>query len=1489
MSVIQFNTPDWSIQSKIVTRGSRSAAAVTPPDFPPDFLTEESEVTEQFMAEPRTATRGQLGTPGALDFSYDLADGEAAILSIRHPSGALTFHVPVQSASRGLRRPNQVRFVVTVRSTDVATGKRGIANKVIKATLIKVGKVVADKAVSFALPRLAGAFEKNTWSKRGLKEGWLRVSPETLARAALAPGKPTSPDRSLLFIHGTFSNAASAYGALAGSTFFDRVKDTYGDRMFAFDHFTLSRAPEENARMLLEGLPDQATTFDVITHSRGGLVLRNLVERADVFGPLARRFKLGRAVLVASPNDGTPLATPERWGDTVGWIANLLELFPDNPFTTGAAFVANGLVWLARHASGDLPGLHSMDGDGDQIASLQSPPGPPSEPYSALVANYNPTGAVLLRMLDTGIDQFFGTANDLVVPTQGGWRVPQPSTVFIPAARIGCYGPGGNLPADSVTHVNFFSRPETVDFLTRALSGEQQLLKPINPLATLPDRRLLREGQAAIAASAAATPSAEPSRVEDRGKAISPSVVLPKPAAQPPLRITVVNGDLTFEQEPLLLGHYRASRLTGTERVVNELIGNAMQHSLDLGLYPLAPGSHQLFLNTRPNPENPKRMPRPKAVVVVGLGAEGKLSAADLAHTVRQAVIAWAQRTTELDKKAPQFFDLCATLLGSGGSGITAGQAAQRIAEGVYAANQLLRGQQSEGHDWPRVRHLKIVELYLDRATEAWRALKLQAAATPDRYEIADEVKAGTGPLPRPLDSGYRGADYDFISAELAQGENGQTLIQYTLDTKRARSEVRAQQTQVQLVRDLVASASTDPYSDKQIGRTLFKLLVPVEMEVFLAGTGEMQLELEPETAGIPWELLDPDDGDEDPDRRPWAIRTKLLRKLRTKEFRQQVTDAGADSSILVIGEPECPANYPRLSGAWKEAAAVYRCLTGPGGLDPVRVRRLLSDDPDKRGPDARAVINALLERDWRIVHIAGHGELPAKDGDPGGVVLSNGTFLGASEIATMRSVPELVFVNCCHLAARNVDQLLAGGNPPGYNRVRFASGVAEQLIKIGVKCVIAAGWAVDDSAASTFATAFYSSLLRGNRFIDAVAEARESAFRKEENTWAAYQCYGDPDWVFHNDGPEADSPRATAEDEFAGVASAAALKLALETIVVQATFQGFKPEAQLERVRLLEKRFAPKWGSSGSVAELFGRAYVAGSDIRSAIPWYERAVAASDGAGSMKAAEQLANVCVRLAWQTVARAQKNRDSAVVRLKDATGARSAAGRKTLAAAKRSLATAEHALQTSLRSARSSIKDAMILLDKLLALQSTIERESIYGSACKRLALLEAAARRPAEERRAIEAMKLHYRRAEGIARARQESDLFYPALNYLAADLALNVGRRKWKGLDSAIVEAARASLEAKNLVDPDFWSVVGQTELQLYMALADGNLASAQKSLERGYRDLARRVSAPWLWSSVFDTTHFVLQKYAVRGSVRENNSADALLACLAMFTQGK
>src|SRR6266480_4077027 len=251
--------------------------------------------------------------------------------------------------------------------------------------------------------------------------------------------------------------------------FFDRIKPLYGDRIFAFDHFSVSRTPEQNARMLVEALPDGVFEFDVITHSRGGLVLRNLVEKSAALGVAGQRFRLGHAVLVASPNEGTPLATPERWERTVGWIANLLEMFPDNPFTTGASWIGEAIVWLARHANGNLPGISSMNAAGDLISELQAPPAPPPDAYSTLVANFSPDDRVWMRLLDVGIDSFFAQPNDLVVPTAGGWHIDKGVNSYVPPERIGCFGAGGNL-ADSVPvhHLNFFQQPDSAAFIIDA-------------------------------------------------------------------------------------------------------------------------------------------------------------------------------------------------------------------------------------------------------------------------------------------------------------------------------------------------------------------------------------------------------------------------------------------------------------------------------------------------------------------------------------------------------------------------------------------------------------------------------------------------------------------------------------------------------------------------------------------------------------------------------------------------------------------------------------------------------------------------------------------------------------------------------------------------------------------------------------------------------------------------------------------------------------
>ena len=172
--------------------------------------------------------------------------------------------------------------------------------------------------------------------------------------------------------------------------------------------------------------------------------------------------------------------------------------------------------------------------------------------------------------------------------------------------------------------------------------------------------------------------------------------------------ITVINGDLTFEPEVLMLGHYEAFRLTGTEKIMDELIGGAMMRSLDMGVYPVAAGTHQIFVNRRPNLAQGKFLPRPKAVIVVGLGEEGKLRHMDLVGTVRQAVITWSQRLAENAQHTSPTFKLAATLLGSGGALITAADSARLVAQGVYEANVLLRDDRDGPSRLPYVGELRL-------------------------------------------------------------------------------------------------------------------------------------------------------------------------------------------------------------------------------------------------------------------------------------------------------------------------------------------------------------------------------------------------------------------------------------------------------------------------------------------------------------------------------------------------------------------------------------------------------------------------------------------------------------------------------------------------------------------------------------------------------------------------------------------------------------
>jgi tetratricopeptide (TPR) repeat protein len=1247
--------------------------------------------------------------------------------------------------------------------------------------------------------------------------------------------------------------------------------------------FDWRRPLEDEARRLavavasaLDAREASGLPVRLVAHSMGGLLARTLqLERPAVWRRMLSRDG-ARVLMLGTPNGGSFAPMQVLSGDDT--FGNLLALV-GAPFQehaarnemagfTGLLQLQAGLLDAQRQLSSARTWQRLADEDwkraGSHSAWHRLPLQLDALRWGVPSQKVLDSAVALRRRLDEQLDSFASSAEQIVLVvgeapfTPEHYEMTDEGLVY-----AGSTGGDGRVTLDSARlpgvrawrvpcdHGKLPDRKEAF-----AAYGELLEKGTTSLIEAITDTPATRDRAAAAAALTYRRPARAPLKANpprSERDAVAAAVVREVgdvPQGEPRLRVTVTNGDLTFVRHPLLLGHYRSMRLTGTEHVMDRWIGHAMEQSLHVGTYPDAIGTNGIFINRRANPRNPLQLPRPAAVIVVGLGEEAKLRGADLVRAVRQGVLAWVERQAESPAPADEALEVAATLIGSGGTGISAGQSAQLVAQGVYEANQRLaqeRGPQGDDDDrWPalnRVGRLHLIELYQDRASEALRALQLQSESMPGRFAIDTVVQTGTGGLERPVDASYRGTDYDYISALTRLERDGSSSIEFTLDTKRARTEVRAQHTQSALLGNLVALASNDSNTDPKIGRTLFQLLVPIEIEPYLAGSTEMQIEVDSGTAGIPWELLDTDvdtpagtrrraDGGE-----PWAVRSKLLRKLRVENPPQR-RDAGADASALVIGEPKSdPAKYPPLPGARAEARAVADCLAATAVLGPDRVEALIGpDDPQQYGPDGREVLNALFDRDrtWRIVHIAGHGE-PAGGTDAGGVVLSEG-FLSAKEISAMRTVPELVFVNCCHLGARSAEQLLQGN----YDRARFAAGVAEELISIGVRCVIAAGWAVDDGAASAFATTFYGSLLSGRRFLDAVSDARKAALTFGGNTWAAYQCYGDPDWTFRRD--TSDAQRPSLEDQYQAVLSASALERAVATLAVQSEFQNASPATQRDKLRFLEQKTretAPEWLARGDVAEAFGAAHAAADDLTGAIRWYEIAIAASDGTASLKAAEQLANLRARVAVE-------------------------AG-------------------SPIDAARAEIAEAIRSLERLVSIHPTLERLSFLGSANKRLALLEERAGDTDAETAALERMQEHYRAAETLASDDPSAELFYPALNRMAAEVALNAGRAGWRGLDPAAIAVVQDSLDNRAGADPDFWSIVGQTELRLYEGLSTGQLAEVRPRLEEAWRDLHTRVPWDLKWKSVYDTAHLVLSKYVLRTTGPERDAAAGILALLA------
>ena len=353
-------------------------------------------------------------------------------------------------------------FVVGAKQDEIIEDALGeLALKKVKdAALLGVSRLGAwalMRAIEKKLDKEAGKLYRwvgATGKKEDLKEA--TFEPEVLADL---PNKPI-----LVFVHGTGSSTLGSFGELrkGEGNVWAALEQKFGDRIFAFEHRTLSESPIQNAIQLVKALPVGAHV-SLVSHSRGGLVAdlvclesvgADLIERyrrdlegsgappdprinviaelndahaehrkelAELAKVLAeKQLVIERYVRTASPANGTKLAS----GNFDVFLSGLLSLIGAVPFLFGSPIYAafkRVVIEIAKNRTDPhmVPGIEAMLPD-SPMARLLRDATPAAGIKMAVIAGDIEGGNLLKRLgvLLTDFLLFDNTDNDLVVDTK---------------------------------------------------------------------------------------------------------------------------------------------------------------------------------------------------------------------------------------------------------------------------------------------------------------------------------------------------------------------------------------------------------------------------------------------------------------------------------------------------------------------------------------------------------------------------------------------------------------------------------------------------------------------------------------------------------------------------------------------------------------------------------------------------------------------------------------------------------------------------------------------------------------------------------------------------------------------------------------------------------------------------------------------------------------------------------------------------------------
>jgi hypothetical protein len=411
------------------------------------------------------------------------APGEAQFAIYRDESGIISLHFPLPLPVQSMRalasgaQPNhfyrirlrQISAAAAPHGSGVGQPTGGIAPR---AAMLGG---IAGKVIRFLSPaKLVGdaiAVAAKLWEDHFRPEGFHGGADFN----ALLSDPPTpfndwqslSGQKALLFIHGTISSTAGAFAGL--KNFQPQVQQLYAkynNRVIGFNHHTLTKGVRQNIVDFFSKPSPGNYQFDVISHSRGGLVARALKTlRLDppVNPANGVNVQIGKVALVGTPDIGTPLADPGDLAKAVSRLASIATAFPDAVALLGLGgllAIAGGIV---AGGLSSLPGLEDMNPGGAFLQRLNAA-GSVAD-FFGIQADFVATGGLAQAIADDGFNALFlGGANDLVVPTLG---VSNVDGVTLPAAQTSSFP---NTARPEVCHVTYFFQKQTADALAGFLA-----------------------------------------------------------------------------------------------------------------------------------------------------------------------------------------------------------------------------------------------------------------------------------------------------------------------------------------------------------------------------------------------------------------------------------------------------------------------------------------------------------------------------------------------------------------------------------------------------------------------------------------------------------------------------------------------------------------------------------------------------------------------------------------------------------------------------------------------------------------------------------------------------------------------------------------------------------------------------------------------------------------------------------------------------------